>query len=204
VVTMNGSCTGAADCEPDGRGRGEATRMMFADAGIEFEDVRANDLTELRASGYLPFGMVPVLEIDGFVLAESSAIERYVAKKLGYSGSTDKISAIADMVRGGSNDLLEKWYADWSVEEKKNKLESDLLTKWLPHFERILEQHGGEYFAGELTYADFEFAEFYDNVVKRMYPDTFPKHPTLVAHHKRILTRPKIVAYIEKRKPTEW
>ena len=53
------------------------------------------------------------IEIDGFKIAQSLAIERYLAKKFGFYGSSDKNAAIADMIREALHEFLEKWVVEF-------------------------------------------------------------------------------------------
>ncbi|KAF5829954.1 hypothetical protein DUNSADRAFT_15273 [Dunaliella salina] len=61
----------------------ETTRLLFTMGGMPFEDATFgfDKWGELKAT--MPYGQVPVLEVDGKVLAQSSAIERYAAKLTG-------------------------------------------------------------------------------------------------------------------------
>lgn len=53
----------------------------------------------------MPFGKLPVLEIDGKVLNQSMAICRYLAKKAGLVGSDDWESLLIDVAVDNINDL---------------------------------------------------------------------------------------------------
>lgn len=53
----------------------------------------------------MPFGKVPVLEIDGKVLNQSTAITRYLAKKAGLAGSDDWESLLIDIAVDNIHDL---------------------------------------------------------------------------------------------------
>lgn len=83
----------------NGRGLGEGVRLLLTEAGIEFEDVRLEDITPLKPE--LPFGQVcccaiicalrladlcaikvPLLEIDGLKLVQSVSIARYASERL--------------------------------------------------------------------------------------------------------------------------
>jgi len=53
----------------------------------------------------MPFGKVPVLEIDGKVLNQSTAITRYLSKKAGLAGSDDWESLLIDIAVDNIHDL---------------------------------------------------------------------------------------------------
>eukprot|EP00983_Pelagomonas_calceolata_P037326 1136288-Pelagomonas_calceolata.AAC.1 len=69
-------------------GRAEATRLMLRLGKYPFEMsltaddwdylLKREEWAELKPK--MPFGQVPVLEVDGKMLSQSSAMERYVAK----------------------------------------------------------------------------------------------------------------------------
>lgn len=53
----------------------------------------------------LPFGQLPVLEIDGVTYNQSSAIARYVAKQVGLAGQTDLENLQIDAMVENLSDL---------------------------------------------------------------------------------------------------
>merc|ERR1712195_320282 len=62
-------------------GRAEEIRMAFTLAGVEFEDNRltGDSWTELKESGKLEFGQMPMLELDdGTRLCQGAAILNYL------------------------------------------------------------------------------------------------------------------------------
>ena len=66
-------------------GRAEASRLALALSGMEWEDVEidGNTFQKMRQNGLLPWDMLPVLETDQGMLAESSAILRFAGEKAG-------------------------------------------------------------------------------------------------------------------------
>ena len=56
----------------NGRGRAELARLIFAAAEVQYEDVRIGNIAEHKGTGFLPFDQLPILEIDGFKLAQSA------------------------------------------------------------------------------------------------------------------------------------
>ncbi|KHJ85156.1 glutathione S-transferase protein [Oesophagostomum dentatum] len=112
----------------NGRGNGECARQIFAVAGQQYEDVRLtheqfapmkpsrmlssvliNKINKMDSAD-LPFGQVPVLEVDGKQLAQSAAIARYLARQYGLAGADPFEEALVDS--------LADQYADYRVEVK--------------------------------------------------------------------------------------
>lgn len=54
----------------------------------------------------MPFGQVPVLEVDGKLLAQSYAIARYLARQNGLAGQGDWEQAQVDMYADCIKDLM--------------------------------------------------------------------------------------------------
>ena len=79
-------------------GYGEAIRLALHTSAILFEDVRVSyaDVKRMRESGYLPFGQVPALEVDGVVYAQSAAILRWIGRQAGIY--PDDLQIIIDQV----------------------------------------------------------------------------------------------------------
>ena len=80
--------------EVDGRAGG--IRAMLAHANVNFIDARQSfpDFNQLKASGFLPLGSMPVWEEDGFKMCQSSAILRMLGLRYGYY-SNDSMTAWA-------------------------------------------------------------------------------------------------------------
>jgi glutathione S-transferase len=57
-----------------------------------------------------PFSQVPILEVDGQVLAQSNAIARYLARKYGLAGKDEWEQAQTDMYIENIHDLLNGKY----------------------------------------------------------------------------------------------
>lgn len=53
----------------------------------------------------MPFGKVPVLEIDGKVVNQSMAISRYLAKKAGLTGNDEWESLLIDIAVDNISDM---------------------------------------------------------------------------------------------------
>lgn len=106
----------------DVRGRGELCRLILHCAGVPFEDfcdidyfkdwptIKTSNLNILTPDAHvfraeplltfseMPFGQVPVLEVDGEkMLAQSHTIARYLARQHGLAGQNDWEQSQADM-----------------------------------------------------------------------------------------------------------
>jgi len=53
----------------------------------------------------MPFGQVPILEIDGKILNQTIAISRYLAKKAGLAGKDEWESLLIDIAADNVTDL---------------------------------------------------------------------------------------------------
>jgi len=100
------------------KGRGELTRLILNHAGVQFEDLRYGipqmgvqglDYGQLKTSGLLPFGQLPVLEChtEGHThyVAQSNAIVRFLAKRYGLMGECEGSAAMIDSLLEGTVDI---------------------------------------------------------------------------------------------------
>ncbi|TMW63552.1 hypothetical protein Poli38472_002493 [Pythium oligandrum] len=78
----------------DAEGLGEAIRLAFFINGVPFEDVRLTWEQFPAVKSALPYGSVPILEIDGQVLAEAQAIARYAGRLTDAYPLNDPIAAL--------------------------------------------------------------------------------------------------------------
>jgi glutathione S-transferase len=187
---------------PEGRGETKDFRVQWAleEMGLPYRvhalDHSAGDL-EGEAYGRLsPFHQVPVIDDDGFVIAESAAILLYLAEKAGKlipddaKGRTLVVQwCFAALSTVGSTltaiDLIEifdsgKTAPQLHVEARK------LAIRWL----RDLEQHlqGREWMASaDFTVADILMASVLRSIRKTDLMDPFPR---VKAYYDRCHARP--------------
>jgi len=146
----------------DAQAKGELTRLLLAAGNIDYEDFRVGFSDwpgEIKAT--TPFGQMPVLYWDGEELAQSMAIARFVARKVGLAGNSDLEFCQADMIACHYEDIwtkLPKMKFAKSQEERE-ELAKDFLNEFIPKFlsplEAILAKRGNGWFAGNnLTFAD--------------------------------------------------
>lgn len=123
---------------------GETSRLILVATGTAFDDHRLAlsfadgkpvfpaEFAELKAAGKLPFGQVPTLEVSGAApIAQSKAIERYLARELGIAGASSLEAARLDSVCEEVADIKSKFNAAKGDAEKRAAfLKADLPTMY--------------------------------------------------------------------------
>merc|ERR1712088_842281 len=188
------------------RGRAETIRLVLAYAGKEFEDKRIapEDMPSLKPS--LPFGQLPVLEVDGDMIGQSMAIARFLANQYGIAGSSNLVKAVVDVM----NDVQDAMYGtffekDEKVKaEKTKKVKEETIPNSLANLEKVLERRGGQFFAGNcLTWAELHFLQLTESL-ETMSPkclDTTPKLANLVDRTRNL---PNIKKWLAERPVTPY
>ena len=206
----------------DIRGRAEAIRMAFADHGIEFSDEtftgdawgkESDDglKAQWTMQGKLPFGQVPLLEIDGLALVQSHSILRYLGRKFGwYSGQPSELFKI-DLVADGTEDVRKRLgairYADISDDEKAKKYEHYFTDaaegkRWLGFLDNLVGASKTDFASGSAvaTHADYlllDLLDLHDSLGGVLSKTLLATMPALTAWRTRMVERPKLKAYLE-------
>jgi len=195
------------------RGRGEIIRLVFAEAGVKYDDIRVEKEKWAEIKATTPFGQIPVLEFDGVKLCQSNACARYLARKYNLAGKTDKEQAQADMFVDCFEDSTKPILTFFSEqdttkkEELKKKYREEQLPGYLTLLENLLKQnHGGDGFlvGSGLTWADLSFLNFVGWTVFSGNSDPLANFPKLKALKERVEHQPKIKEWIEKRPKTDF
>jgi len=144
--------------------RGELIRLIFAQAGVKYEDVRISfsDFGPIKDS--TPFGSLPVLEIDSSeVLSGSAVIGRYLAEKFGLAGKNEfenaKIASIKDFQDEVVLAMLQAFFEKDSSkkEERVTDLKEKRIPKTFQELEKVVKRNpaGSKWLYGpEVTYVD--------------------------------------------------
>jgi prostaglandin-H2 D-isomerase / glutathione transferase len=190
--------------------RGEAARLAMHLAGIAFEDKRIarSDWAAIRDA--TPYQSLPILEVDGKVIAQSNAINRYVGKLAGLYPKDDWQAALADELMDAIEDITYKIGNTFALEgEAKKKAREALATgsipRFLRQFEARLKEGGSEWFVEKrLTVADLKCFLFVrwlkSGALDHIPADIVDQHaPLLATHLERVRNHPKIAAYYAAR-----
>jgi len=196
----------------NGRARGEIPRLMFAEAGVPFEDIRVEQADWPKVKPTTPFGTMPILFIDGEWLAQSGAICRYLASKFNLLGDSDKSAAFCDMIWESVGEVYFKCteYFFEPDEEKKNKGIADTMeNKVIPLLQKLEAKHSKDpergnkdhLIGGKLTLADISVAYYLDEL-HGINPKLYDGIPALAHVVKTTLARPNIKKWMETRPKT--
>ncbi|KAG7213587.1 hypothetical protein KM043_002841 [Ampulex compressa] len=186
----------------------EPIRFIFSYAGVEFEDVRFNRDDWPTIKPTMPFGQVPVLEVDGKMINQSTAICRYLAKQHGLVGKSDWEALEIDATVDTIHDLRAKIGAysyETNAEAKAAKLEvaKEYSTLYLERLDAQVKKNGGYFVGGALTWADLAFVALLDYLNFMMKTDIIEKYENLVQLKQKVLEIPGIKSWVEKRPQSE-
>jgi len=188
------------------RGRAEVARLIFEETGTPFRNTATGDEDlkgNLKPSGDLAFGQVPLLKHGSFKLVQSNAISRYLGRHFNLYGKNSRERAQIDVVIDGVEDFRVKLnklvYVDKYSDEARPKYVNEVLKLWLGYFETLLLKNSGGhgFFVGDnLSIGDFAVYEILD-VHNFHFPDSLSSFPLLKQFHARIESRPNIAAYLK-------
>lgn len=149
----------------DIKGKGECIRLICAYAGLKLEDHRfesRDQFLAMKNSSLLPFGQVPMLEVDGkAAMVQSTAIMRYLGKLSGLYPMDDHILAQkVDSVMDQATDVFTgstvltyglRYAVDLSPEAKEKSYEiynETVLPGHLRRAEQVIESSSTGWIAG--------------------------------------------------------
>jgi len=200
----------------------EPARLILAAAGEKYEDFRYPveivNLTSYKFAGeefYIDkssgklkksMGRVPFLEVDGQVICQSKAIERYLATKFGLMGYNVESRAIIDSYCECIRDIKTHYFATkkrFSMEETKTWFDETLPQK-LEELESLLNENSvvttensPDLFEIKLYHLLVEFFDNKEAVKKAQENCTLLQQ---IVHN--IATNTRIAEWIEKRPNT--
>jgi len=190
-------------------GRGEPARIALSIGEIAFEDDRVPLADWQRRKADTLFGALPLLEVDGQIIAQSNAINRYVGKLADLYPSDPWEAALCDEVMEAVEDIVSKIAATINLPEEQKKTQRQALVEgsipfYLTRLQQRLEAHRGRYFAADrLSVADlkvFTLIRHLRSGVLDHVPTDLPDRvaPKLIEHYKRVKNDPGVKAYYAK------
>ncbi|XP_022903523.2 uncharacterized protein [Onthophagus taurus] len=196
----------------NGKWLGELIRLLFSFGDVEFEDVRvvygSTEWEDLKRN--TPFGQVPILEENGKVVCQSTAIARYVAKKVGLMGANDWENLEIDAVVDTINDLRFKMsrYAYEKDEIKKESMKKISMEETLPYYlerlDKIAKENNGYMVAKKLTWADIALKAILENIEVLAGKTPYEKYENLITVKNNVDSIPNIKKWIETRPTSDF
>ncbi|XP_066304185.1 glutathione S-transferase 1-like [Branchiostoma lanceolatum] len=188
----------------DVRSRGEPTRLIFAAAGVEYEDVRLTFEEWPPIKPTTPMGNLPILEVDGVTLSQSMSIARFVARETGLDGKNKLEKAQADAFVDELEEplaaklpVLLGFTTDEKEKEEKAKEVDQLIEEKLGKCEKLSGSNG--YLVGNsLLWCDLVFYNiaYYIEVYK---PGTLQNYPKLAKVYATVKANPRIAKWVAER-----
>jgi glutathione S-transferase len=188
-------------------GRGEVARLAMSLGAVPFEDHRIAFADWPSVRERTPFHAVPTLEVDGEVLTQSNAINRFVGKLANLYPDDPLQAARCDEVMDAVEDVVTRIVATFGIGDEAEKraareaLVDGPIHLYLTRLQEILLARGGKHFADDrLTVADLKVYVWIQNlrsgVLDHIPTDLVARvAPRLVEHCDRLAAHPGIVAY---------
>jgi len=194
------------------KGSAEVIRFIFAQGGVKYEDVRVKvrgeQWKEMKPT--TPFGVLPVLEVDGKQLGGSLIIGRYLAEMFGLSGDSPfenaQIANIVDAVYDFNQEFTKMFFEQDETRkaEMMKKLKEEVIPTKLQFFEkRASTNDSGWLYAGKLTWADFCLYLSLEWAMKTVSSEFMSNFPGLTKMRASVEALPNIAKWIKERPVTE-
>jgi len=186
-------------------GRAEPIRLTLAIGGVEFEDERIVRDEFVSRKPSLPFGSLPVLDVDGSVYSQSHAILRY-AGKLAKLYPEDPLHALrVDEVLDGLTDALNALVPSFRAQddETKKRLRTEFLKNEFPrYFGGVEKLIAGPFVLGDKpSIADVaiytSLQSFTDGSLDHIPADSVNAYPKMVAVAAHVKAMPAVQARLQ-------
>ena len=196
--------------------RAEVCRLALHLGKVPFEDVRMKTPEERAAfkeSGKAPFGQVPIMEVDGKVIAQTGAIARYCGKQGGfYPRDDDFAAAKIDEIIDTATDITVAVGRTFRMEgkekeEARKELATVTLPKYLSALEKIMSENGstGFYVGSKMTIADIAmwrlFGWLTGGIVDGLPTTLLDSTPQVLTNFKTTDQHPEIKQWMESHYP---
>jgi glutathione S-transferase len=200
-------------------GRGEASRVALALSGLEWEDVEVNGerFDTMRASGELPWNMLPVLQTEYGTIAESSAILRYAGKFAGLVPENPYLAAKVDEFIDGMGPLARGLDTTFGISDQSERIRlrknlfdhGGTCSESLQKFDDKLRDSNTGWAAEtyEMSIADLKlftevFALFSGNY-DGIDVSVVQRYPHLLAYHDKVANEPRILSHYAHVEPND-
>jgi glutathione S-transferase len=201
----------------DIRGLAAPTRMALHYAQIPYEDKLyvctkkedggwtsgwGEEYSKMEATVH-PFPNLPYMKLlDGTVIVQSRAIERYVGRLAKLDGATElekvRCDEVIEQIADFRKELSTFNYSDKeSFEANKKSMDEEVIPYFVKGFAEYLKRHNTPFIAGEhVTVADFDLYDVLD-ITEALSPKSVSQYAELAAFLKRVRELPQLQAYFD-------
>uniref|UniRef100_A0A0N5B0A5 glutathione transferase n=1 Tax=Syphacia muris TaxID=451379 RepID=A0A0N5B0A5_9BILA len=192
----------------DFRWFGEGARLLFHYAGVPFEDERIQVDQWPALKPKMPFGQLPVLTVDGKVIAQSGAICRYLAREFDLVPKNPVDDALVDSIYDAHKDFLLQSKPYFMVVTGFTKGDKEKLFKgvllpardlYFPCINNYLSMSDSIHLIDkQLSWVDIVIA---DNLcdIEEIVPTIFDGYPELKKFADKIHSIPQLQKYLKER-----
>ncbi|CAF2074680.1 unnamed protein product [Rotaria magnacalcarata] len=198
------------------RGFGETSRMLFKAAGQKFEDSRyalkfidgkfLHPEFNANKSKYI-YEKVPVLEIDGgkYTIAQSKAIERFLARRFNMLGNNDIEAALIDAAGEQITDTKQAYNKSKAAgaDNVKTFFEEDLRKTFLAFEKQASKDQSGYWIGSRLSLFDiqlYNLIHFFDD--QQSVQKSLEGCSALKSIHDKVEQTPAIKKWLAERPQT--
>lgn len=193
----------------NGAGRAEISRLIFAAAGVEFNDERLTNWPVGKED--TPLGQLPYLTVEGVKIPQSISIARFLANRFNLAGKNDLEKVKADAIVDTTSDMINAYVAKVFIvpeaerPEAIKKFLAEDAGKHLANVEKLIKSYGsdGHAVGDSLTWADLQIFEL-GNMMGRYDPNITNSYPEISKVRKTVEEHPKIAAYLKTKPVTHF
>nr|AUO28662.1 glutathione S-transferase sigma [Lasioderma serricorne]QWV59558.1 glutathione S-transferase sigma 1 [Lasioderma serricorne] len=188
----------------------EPIRFLLRYAGVEFEDVGITKEHWPEIKNSMPFGQLPVLEMNGKIAHQSIAICRYLAKQSNLMGTNDWENLEIDSIVDSVSEFRQKVSAYFIEKDgeiraaRKKVLVEETLPFYMGKLEEAAIKNNGYLACGRLTWADLFFVGLLDYFNAALETDILNEHPRLQEVKRNVLALPAINEWIQTRPESDY
>ncbi|KAL8568443.1 hypothetical protein ACOMHN_020516 [Nucella lapillus] len=189
-------------------GRGEVARLMLAASGCDWEDIRfsKDDNWSSEYKHLAPYGQAPFLCYKGKFFSQSVAICSFLARELGFAGTSSLETLQIDEVMHLVQEIMDKlvFICYENDATKKAELTKELLETDVPKFcgfvqKKLKDNNNCGHFVGNtLSLADLAVYDIITNTQAWFKVDFETPYPSLKLLRGRVESNENIKKYLAK------
>uniref|UniRef100_A0A146KVM5 glutathione transferase n=1 Tax=Lygus hesperus TaxID=30085 RepID=A0A146KVM5_LYGHE len=198
----------------DVKGLAEGIRLLLSYMGKEFEDIRIpfsldpnSQWSKMKSE--LKLAKLPLLEIDGVELTQSTAICRYLADEAGLLGDNAWENLQIDIISGSVKDFAAEMAAMFREQDPDAKAEKMKVFKektvpfYFNIFDDTVKNNNGYLANGKLSWVDLWFVGYAESIESVAESPLFDKYTNIKALKDKVYAIPSIKKWIDKRPKTK-